>query len=173
MRNGAGRSHFTVMLCPPCYVLGGGQGVSAFQHTDRTADTSPGWSNKRTTVYACGHSRCSPSTRRAVTEKASSPTHFWLARNNSVCLSTDTDSSSPHPSSSLQRGGMKKASLHPGGRTLCPALGVVGTGNQEHRDLWLHQSWSGVGEGGNTNQKNSKTHLRSKKVSRKKAQGLS
>lgn len=68
--------------------------------TDRTADASPGWSNNSTSVYARGHSRCSPSTRRAVTEKASSPTHFWLARNKRMCISTDINSSSSHPSSS-------------------------------------------------------------------------
>lgn len=48
-----------------------------------------------------------------------------------------------------------------------------GAGNREHRDLYLHQSWAAVGEGGTQTEKNPKTRLRSKKVSRKKAQGLS
>lgn len=133
--------------------------------TDRTADASPGWSNNSTSVYARGHSRCSPSTRRAVTEKASSPTHFWLARNKRMCISTDINSSSSHPSSSE----VYKEDI-PTPRWKAPVSSAGrGAGNQEHRDLWLHQSWAGLGEG-DTNQKNPNTYLRSKKVSRKKAQ---
>lgn len=66
---------------------------------DRRADASPGWSNNSTTVYARGHSRWSLSTCRTITAKASSPTRFWLARNRTMRISSDTDSSSPHSSS--------------------------------------------------------------------------
>lgn len=153
MRKGAGRSHFTVTLCPPCYMPGGGQGEELVLCSTQTEQLLQPRLASATAqrVYARGHSRCSPSTHRPVTEQASSPTHFWLARNKSVCISTD--SSSPRPSSSLQQGGTKKTSLHPGGRTLCPALGG-GAGNQEHHDLWLHQSWAGGR--GNMNQKKSR-----------------